>query len=140
MQEAERFDTIRRERPGVVTVEGRVFVRAGRAVLLLSTNSCDIDERRLARRGIDEAVSWRPMIDPATGTVTVGDESWPVSGIVLDGHGPQAHDDLRRIAWSCAEPSEFSWAHFIDSLGDNVRPAADDVEQALIEAYSRAAP
>jgi len=132
--EIEQLDMLSSERPGDVAVDARAFVRNGKMALLHAPLTLDIDERRLAKLAIEEIHTWRPRVDPAAGTVTVGDRSWPLAGVVMVGHSALSLDDARRHVWALGSPSEVGWAERIDALGDRVGTSELDVYDALDDA------
>lgn len=134
--EMTQVEEVARERTGRVTIDARAFTRSGKLVLLHAPRTRDIDERSLAAQGIEEIQTWRPLIDPASGSVTIGERSWPLDGVVMVGHGELGLDDARRHVWGLASPSEVAWAEQIDALGDRIRATAVDAVDALDQALS----
>lgn len=133
--EIEQRQELLGSRPGCVVVDARAFVRDGRLVLAHAPSTLDVDTRRLRRLGIEEIPTWRPLVDCAAGTVTVGSRSWPLHGVVIVGHRDLQLDDARRHAWGLGMPAEVAWAERIDVLGERVSASAGDlyelVDQAL---------
>ncbi|MGA9278002.1 hypothetical protein [Ilumatobacter sp.] len=134
LREMERLETLMSSRPGQVAVEARAFERGGEVVLFHAPLKIDVDERRLAKIGIHEIQTWKPVIDPADGLVTLGSQSWPLRAVVMGGHGDLELDDARRHVFGLAKPSEMAWAELIDSMGDRVRATTIDVHEALDQA------
>lgn len=131
------LDEIGRPRPeGFVAVEARVFVRGDRVVLLDIPLSIDVDERPLQRLGITERPSFRPALDPSTGSLTLGAETRPLTGIVLQQTQVGSLDDARRHVWALGEGSRLPWAEFVDQLGDRIVWDAPDLATALDRALS----
>lgn len=135
LSEVAQLDELGESRPGDVAVDARAFVRDDEVVLLHAPSSVDVDERRLSKLGIGEVHSWRPLVDPAEGTVTIGSRSWPLRGVTMIGHGEMELDDARRHAWALGTPSEVGWAERIDSLGGHVRVTSLDLYDALDQAF-----
>jgi hypothetical protein len=134
LAEIEQLEKLIRSRSGQVAVDARAFVRNGEVVLLHAPLSLDLDNRRVSKLGIEEIHTWRPLVDPADGSVTIGTRPWPLRAIVIAGHNELDLDDARRHAWSLATPSEVAWAELIDTLGDRVGTTALDVPEALDQA------
>lgn len=126
---------LHRSRPGLVAVDARAFLRDGEIVLLHAPPSSDADERQLRRLGISEVQTWRPRVDPATGTVTIGQRSWPLRGFVVVGLPDHGFDHLRQHVWQLGAPHEPGWANRVDSLGDRVAAGSHDIAQALEAAF-----
>ncbi len=133
--EIDAMAALQRSRPGHVAVEARAFVRDDEMVLVHAPVTRDADERQLSRLGINEVQTWRPRVDPQTGTVTIGSRSWPLRGIVVVGLHDRGLDHVRQYAWQLGTPAEPGWAHLIDSLGERVVATQLDIPQALDVAF-----
>ncbi len=130
---------IGRHRPdGLVAVEARAFTRGDRVVLLDVPLSVDVDERPLQRLGIVEIPTYRPLLDPATGLLMLGDqaEQHPLSGVVVQQRHLHSLDDARRRLWSLGDGPRLPWADFIDQLTDQLIWDETDLATALDRALS----
>ncbi len=125
------LDDIARERPpGVVSVDARCVVHDGRAVLVDVPLSRDVDERPLQAAGFAEVAAWRPVVDPARGTVRVGDDEWPLAGVAVVGRPLSGPDATRKHVWHLGEGDALAWAELVDGLGDRLVSDRDDVLEA----------
>lgn len=126
------LDEIGSSRPeSLVAIEARVFARGGRVVLLDIPLSIDVDERPLRRLNIAEVLTYRPLLDPLTRRLTIGTESYPVSGIVVQRPEVQSLDDARRRIWSLGEGPRLPWTEFVDQLGDRIVWDGSDLVSTL---------
>ena len=121
---------------GQVAIAARAFVRNGRVALLDLPLSVDVDERPLQSRGIAEIPTWRPLVDPSTGRVTVGDRALPLAGFVLAYPAVADLDSARRHVWSLGTGPRLPWAEFIDGLGERVVYDVESIDDALDRALS----
>ena len=115
-------DLTRRPTPHQVALQGRVFARDGRAVLVDALPSMDIDDRWLAKRGILELALWRAMVDTRTGAVSVGDRTLSLAAMVVA--RPGTLDDARRHLWAASEGNQGAWAQFLDESADRIHVVA----------------
>jgi hypothetical protein len=134
LREIEQLQELIDARPGNVAVDARAFVRNGRLVLAHAPSSYDVDERQLRELGIEEIQTWRPLVNCAAGTVTIGSQSWPLHGVLMVAHSELALDDARRHAWALGTPPEVAWAERIDALGERVCASSLDIYEAIDQA------
>ncbi len=128
---------IGRESPdGHVEVAARAFVRGGSLALLDLPISVDVDERRLHRLDIEEIPTWRPLLDPASGRVSIGDRSFPLTGFALVHPAVPDLDSARRHVWSLGTGPRLAWAELIDGWGDRLVYDVEDVAESLDRALS----
>lgn len=128
---------IGRPRPdGFVAVGARVFLRGGRAVLLDVASSTDVDERPLHRLGITELPTYRPLLDLLTSEMTIGTDTYPLAGVVIQPAQMHSLDDARRRLWSLGDGPRLPWAEFVDRLGDRIIWDGPDMAAALDQALS----
>lgn len=121
-----------RPRPDdLVVVEARAFARGDRVALLDVPLSVDVDERPLRRLGIAEIPTYRPLLDPATGDLTVGAGTFPLAGAVVQQRHMHSLDDARRRLWSLGDGPRLAWADFVDQLGDRIIWDEPDLSAAL---------
>ena len=116
--------------PNTVTVDARCFVRGGRAVLIDIPPSRVVDERPLRAAGIAEIPTWRPRIDPDTGSVQVNDTEWPFAGIASVHPARLDLDSRRRHLWQLADGDVLAWAELLDGLDGDRLVFADEVLDA----------
>lgn len=131
------LEEIGRPRPeGSVAVEARVFARGDRVVLLDLPLSIDVDERPLRGLGIAEIPTYRPLLNPSTGDLTISDRTYPLAGIVVQRPHVHSLDDARRQVWSLGDGPRLPWAEFIDQLGDRIIWDTPELAAALDRSLS----
>lgn len=116
---------------GGVEIAARAFVRGDRLVLVDRPVSVDLDERPLHRVGVAELPTWRPLLDPTTGEVTVGGRRFDLAGFALQGLAVTTLDDARRHVWSLGTGPRLPWAEFVDRLGERIVWQVDDLATTL---------
>lgn len=135
------LDELSVERPEhQVAVESRVVIRDGRVALLVIPPSTDLDDRPLRRVGISELPTIRPLLDPATGTLTIAGTDHRLERVVVA--PAESLDDARRQVFVRGDGPWLQWAEYIDRLGEKLvwRHDASDLTALLDEALSGETP
>ena len=126
------LDEIGRPQPeSFVAVTARAFTRNGCVVLVDVPLATDVDERPLIRLGIREISTYRPLLDPSTGNLTVSAGAYPLAGVVIQHGHVHSLDDARRQLWSLGDGPRLPWADFVDQLGTRIIWKTSALEAAL---------
>jgi hypothetical protein len=118
-----------------VLVAARLFVKRGRAALLLLPARVDLDDRPLKKAGVEEIPGWRVAIDAQTGEVRAGDRRVPLSQIVVaDIMAGSSLDGSRRHIWAASDGDTAMWADFLERRGDLItRVPEEEAATALLD-------
>jgi hypothetical protein len=111
-------------RPTDVVTPFQVYAR-DRAAVLVDTMSAEVDHEQLGRAGIAEVPSCAPSVDPATGDVRAGGNTYRLAGIVEQWVALDAPlDDVRRTVTSRVVGDRYAFALVVDALGERVTTAS----------------